>query len=161
MDNRGSIATLLADLDEMTPGGFALGLHIDFSGPTFLFQTFPHEWVEYYRETGLQLRDPAVHWAFANTGHIHWRELLDDDPADVIGKAKAAGLVYGVTICIVEQQSRSFGGFARADREYLDAEIADIEQCIRDLHKATFGLSVLSQEDMDALKKMSVRLSHS
>ncbi len=144
----------------MTPGGFAFGMHLGFSGPAFLFQTFPPDWVEYYREQGLQLRDPAVHWGFHNTGFIRWRDLADDDPADVMGKAARHGLNYGTTISIVDSDSRSMGGFGRADRDYFDAEIADIQKCVLALHRATLGLSVLSQADMDALKKMSIRLSH-
>ncbi len=161
MDNRASIAALLATLDELTPGGFAFGMHLGFSGPAFLFQTFPHEWVEHYREEGLQLRDPAVFWGYHNTGFIRWRDLTDDDPADVMGKAAEHGMTYGATIALVEQGSRSMGGFGRADRDYLDAEIAEITKVASDLHSATLGLSVLSQEDMDALTRMSINLSHS
>ncbi len=144
----------------MTPGGFAIGLHIDFSGPQFLFQTFPQDWVEYYADQGLQLRDPAVHWGFANSGFVRWRDLVDDDPADVIGKAREHGLTYGMTLSIFEQESRTVGGFAHPDRDYLDAEIEDIQACLLKLHKATLGVTVLSKDDIVALKKMSIRLSH-
>ncbi len=151
----------MADIDAMTPGGFAIGLHISFSGPTFLFQTFPQAWVDYYADQGLQLSDPAMHWSFANSGFIRWRDLVDDDPADVIGKARAHGLPYGMTISMLDGGSRTVGGFGHPDRDYLDAEISEIEAHLLELHRATQGLSVLSQDDMDALKKMSIRLSHS
>ncbi|MDJ0628709.1 MAG: autoinducer binding domain-containing protein [Rhodobacter sp.] len=161
MDNRTSIATLLADIDQLTPGGFAIGLHISFSGPTFLFQTFPQDWVDYYAKEGLQLRDPAMHWSFANSGSIRWRDLTDDDPADVIGKAREHGLPYGMTISLLDQQSRTVGGFAHPERDYLDVEIDQIKAHLLDLHRATIGVSVLSADDMAALKRMSIRLSHS
>lgn len=160
MDNRASIAGFLADIDEMTPGGFALGMHIGFSGPTFLFQTFPHQWVETYRDQGLQLVDPAVRWGFQNTGAIRWRELDDDDPKDVMGKAREHGLKYGVTIALVDGGSRTVGGCARADRDYLDTEIDAITGKALALHRATAGLSVLNEKDMEALTRMSIRLSH-
>lgn len=159
MDNRASIAALLADLDDMTPGGFAMGMHLGYSGPAFLFQTFPHAWVEVYRDEGLQLRDPAVYWGFHNTGFIRWRELAENDPAGVMAKASEFGMPYGATISLTDKGSRSMGGFGRDDRDYLDAEIEAIQACVLKLHKATQGLEVLSAEDMDALTKMSVRLS--
>jgi len=144
----------------MTPGGFAIGLHIGFSGPTFLFQTFPPAWVDYYADQGLQLKDPAVRWGFENTGAIRWRELTDQDPADVIGKARKYGLKNGVTLSIVDAQSRTVAGCARSDRDYLDFEIEQIHGKLLALHRATMGLSVLSEADMAALKRMSIRLSH-
>ncbi len=159
VENRASIAAILADIDAITPGGFAIGLHIDFSGPTFLFQTFPVEWVDYYADQGLQLKDPAMHWSFANTGFIRWHQLAENDPAGVIEKAAAHGMPYGMTISILDEQSRTVGGFGHADRDYLDAEIAEIEVHLLKLHRATIGLSVLSEADMAALKKMSIRLS--
>ena len=42
----------------MTPGGFAIGLHISYNGPSFLFQTFPQAWIDYYASNGLHLTDP-------------------------------------------------------------------------------------------------------
>ena len=145
----------------MTPGGFAIALHINFSAPQFLFQTFPQEWVEYYSDQGLQLHDPAVRWGFANNGFVRWRDLINDDPREVIAKARDHGLTYGMTISIFDNNSRSVCGFAHPDRDYLDAEVEEIEACLLKLHRATLGVTVLSQADIAALKKMSIRLSHS
>ena len=160
MDNRASIASLLAEIDGMTPGGFAIGLHIRFNGPVFLFQTFPQAWIDYYATEGLQLSDPAVAWSFENTGFIRWRDLEDNDPNDVMGKARAHGMRYGATLSIDENKSRSVLGCTRSDRDYLDAELEDIRLKLIDLHNMTVGLSALSSADTTALKKMSVRLSH-
>ena len=145
----------------MTPGGFAIGLHISFNGPSFLFQTFPQAWIDYYASNGLHLSDPAVAWSFAESGHIHWSELAKNDPNDVIGKARDHGLSYGTTISLRDGGSGTVCGIARQDRDYLDAEIADITAKLLPLHRATAGLSVLSAEDTAALKRMSIRLSHS
>lgn len=161
VDNRARIAVLLADLDERAPGGFAIGLHIDLTGPTFLFQTFPQEWVDYYANQGLQLRDPAMHWAFANSGSIRWHQLKENDPTDVIGKAAAHGMPYGATISMLRNDSRTVAGFARADRDYLDVELDEITDLLARLHDATLKVTQLSQADLAALKKMSIRLSHS
>lgn len=144
----------------MAPGGFAIGLHIDLTGPSFLFQTFPVEWVDYYANQGLQLRDPAMHWAFANSGSIRWHDLRDNDPAGVIDKAAEHGMPYGATISFLRQQSRTVAGFGRADRDYLDAELDEITERLHRLHDATLTIQQLSAPDLAALKKMSVRLSH-
>ncbi len=160
MDNKAKIAVLLAEIDELTPSGFAIGLHIDLTGPSFLFQTFPAEWVDYYANQGLQLRDPAMHWSFSNTGSIRWRDLTDNDPADVISKAADHGMPYGATISILQQQSRTVAGMGRADRDYLDAELSEITKRLETLHDATRNVTKLSPDDLEALKKMSVRLSH-
>jgi len=144
----------------MVPGGFAIGLHIDLTGPSFLFQTFPQEWVDLYANQGLQLRDPAMHWAFANTGSIRWHDLKENDPADVIGKAAAHGMPYGATVSILHMNSRTVAGLGRADRDYLDVELDEITRKLITLHEETLRVTQLSAPDLAALKKMSVRLSH-
>ena len=159
-DNRASIATLLAEIDEMTPGGFAIGLHVVFTGPAFLFQTFPQPWTEHYANRGLHLADPAVAWSLAHTGHVHWSALAADDPAGVIAAARAHGLRYGTTMAIFERDSRSVLGCARPDRDYLDAELDDIRARLSALHRLTLGRATLPPALEAALRKMSIRLSH-
>lgn len=150
----------LAEIDEMTPGGFALGLHIGLRGPLFLFTTFPHRWMEFYSENGLQLRDPAVAWSLSSTGWAQWRDLAENDPANVIGLARDYGLTHGATMSILEGQSRSVLGCCRSDREYLDAELTAIEAPVRDLHTLTLGKNDLPNDLEADLTRMSIRLSH-
>ena len=161
MDKRASIAGLLAELDEMSPGGFAIPLHIKYNAATFLFQTFPEKWVNFYSRKGFAIRDPAVHWGFANTGFVRWRELAENDSTGIMEQARLYGLTYGFTASIHNDHSRSFGGFARADRDYLDVEIDEIVDRLEDLNVLTAGIEVLSAKDTDALRKMSIRLTHS
>lgn len=161
MDNRASVAALLADIDEITPGGFAIGLHISYNGPKFLFQTFPIDWITHYTENGLHLQDPAVAWSFAETGYVRWRDLAANDPAGVISKAAEFGLPYGATLSIEENGSRSVLGCGRTDREYLDAELDDITAKLVELHNLTLTVQKISKRDVEALTKMSIRMSHS
>ena len=144
----------------MTPGGFAIGLHISFNGPTFLFQTFPQKWTDYYRGHALHLTDPAVAWSFAETGSVQWSDLVDRDAHGVMQKAREHGLNYGTTISLENAGTRSVVGICRQDRNYLQAEIATIEAHSLELHKLTAGIERLSAEDTKALKSMSIRLSH-
>ena len=160
MDQKANIASFLADLDEMSPAGFAIALHIKYTTPTLLFQTYPTKWVEYYTAKGLVMYDPAVKWGFENTGSIRWRDQLDDDPYGVIQEAKRHGMTHGVTLALFNQKSRTVAAFSRSDRDFLDVEIDEISQRLDSLHAATFGLNELSEADMEALKKMSIRLTH-
>jgi len=161
VDKRASIASLLAEIDTITPGGFAIGLHISFNGPVFLFQTFPQDWIDYYSGHGLHLIDPAVAWSFAQTGHIHWSELAANDTQGVMQKAREHGLTYGTTLSFSDGGTHSVCGISRQDRNYLDAEIAEIETHLGQLHRLTAGMEKLTDADIAALTRMSIRLSHS
>jgi LuxR family transcriptional regulator len=160
VDKRASIAELLSALDDMSPGGFALALHIQYNAPAFLFQTFPEKWVNAYARHGMVIRDPAIHWAFANSGFIRWRELAQDDTTGVMEQARLYGLTYGFTVSIHNDRSRTICGFARSDRDYLDAEIEEIRRTLEALDVLTAGIKVLSKSDTLALQKMSIRMTH-
>lgn len=143
----------------MCPAGFAIALHIKYNAPTFLFQTFPEKWVDHYSKHGFVIRDPAVHWAFSNTGHIRWRELAENDPSGIMDQSRLFGLTYGFTASIHSDHSRTLAGFARADRDYLDVEIDEICDRLEDLDVLTAGIQVLSSKDTNALQAMSIRLT--
>jgi LuxR family transcriptional regulator len=159
MDNRATVASLLSELDTLSPAGFAIALHIKYTTPTLLFQTYPTKWVEYYTAHGLVLHDPAVRWGFANTGAIRWRDQIEDDPYGVIEQARRHGMTHGVTVAVFRGKSRTVAAFSRSDRDFLDFEIGQLEQRLERLHDETLGVDALSESDMAALKKMSVRLT--
>ncbi len=52
MDSRAKIARLITDVDAASPAGFALGLHIEYTTPRFMFQTYPKKWLEPTRLAG-------------------------------------------------------------------------------------------------------------
>lgn len=160
MDQKANIASFLADLDEMSPAGFAIALHIKYTTATLLFQTYPTKWVEHYTSKGLVMHDPAVKWGFENTGAIRWRDQVDEDPYGVIQEAKRYGMTHGVTIALFDQMSRTVAAFSRSDRDFLDVEIDEIHEKLKMLHAATYGINQLSDADLIALKKMSIRLTH-
>jgi hypothetical protein len=61
---------------------------------------------------------------------------------------------------VVSSRSRSIASFARADREYEDEEVRELEGGLARLHQATIGLSQLSASDRQALTELSIRLTH-
>ena len=75
-------------------------------------------------------------------------------------EAKGFGLMNGVAIALVEEGSRSIGGFARADRDYVSDEIVELEDQMTRLHRSTLNLRELTGEDREALMELSVKLTH-
>jgi LuxR family transcriptional regulator len=160
MNNRASIAALLHDLDRRSPAGFAIALHITFSAPRYMFQTYPQRWLDRYNAGGLLLRDPVVQWGMQNLGRTRWSDLETLDREHVFDEARNFGLMNGAAISVFGSGTRSIGGFARADREYENEELAEMEALLTRLHEETATLQTLSASDREALTKLSIRLTH-
>jgi LuxR family transcriptional regulator len=159
MQKRTDIANLVGQLGEHSPAGFAVALHIAYATPTFLFQSYPPEWTEEYSARGLHMQDPTVAWGFSNTGAVRWSALRAQDTAGVFERARAFGLNYGVTIAVLTEL-RTVASFARSDREFSDDEIARLLEILRSLHDRTGSRRELSSTDREALRGMSIRLTH-
>ena len=160
MSRRESIAALLIDLDRRSPAGYAIALHIRFTTPTYLFQTYSKRWMDHYSAAGLVVHDPTVHWGFSSLGHIRWSELEAFDVHGILKKAKDFGLMNGVAAAVVLSGSRSIASFARADREYEEKEMQQLEDDLARLHGETSGTDGLSASDHRVLTELSVRLTH-
>lgn len=152
------ISTLLTRLNAQNPAGFAIAMHVRFTSPRYLFQSYDTEWLATYSREGLVLNDPVVRWGFANEGTIRWSQL--DDPAGVMVRAADHGLRYGAVIAFVRAGTRSMAGFARADREHTDAEIAGLRHILEELHDLTAQAETLSPAVHATLKQMSIYLTH-
>ena len=127
----------LAQLSDLAPRGYALGLHIRFAAAHQMIQTYDPRWPEIYAERGYMLADPLVFWGFGHDGAIRWSEIDMPDPHDIMGQARSFGLVYGCAVSFGPTSSRTIGGFARDDREYEDDEINEIQQTVHTLHEAS------------------------
>lgn len=159
---KGSADTLAAisKLDELCSAGFAVALHISFSAPKFLFQTYDRDWIDKYSELGLVLQDPTVRWGFENVGIINWQDLKEIDEAGVLQQAEAYGIRFGFTLALDRNGSKSITSFARDDREFLQVEIDQISEIVDALHVDTADIEALSSEALEQLKKMSVQFTH-
>jgi LuxR family transcriptional regulator len=151
---------LLHEIDQRSPAGFAIALHVRFTRPTYLFQTYAKRWMDHYSAEGMVVNDPVVRWGLQNTGRAIWSELAAIDTGRVLEQAKDFGIMNGVAVAIVREESRSIGGFARADRDFETEEIDDLEELLGRLHAATTGLGKLSASDQRALIALSVKLTH-
>ena len=153
-----AISEVLEKLGNLAPAGYALGFHIAYTTPKFMFQSYPKAWLDYYSQNGLVMSDPMVAWGFENTGACRWSDL--DDPEGVMIKAAEFGMPYGIVCTLKTEDSLSICGFARADREFSDAEIADILDKVGELHKSTAERAQLSPETVQDLKNMSILVTH-
>ncbi|MBV7408140.1 autoinducer binding domain-containing protein [Maritimibacter sp. DP1N21-5] len=143
----------LAQLSDLAPKGYALGLHIRFGAAHLMIQTYDPRWSETYTEKGYMLGDPMIFWGFGNDGHIRWSEITLPDPHNIIAQAASFGLRYGVAIAMGPTNSRTIGGFARDDREFTDEEIAEIHAIVAQLHdRAT------PPDQLTSAQRMALRL---
>lgn len=160
MDTPPRIAAVLGDLLRQSPSGYAMALHVQFTTPTYLFQTYPETWTDHYSAAGLVMQDPTVAWAFENVGTIRWRDLMAADSAGVLAAAAGHGLTYGFTYSQDRDGSRSLSSFSRADRDFTDDEIAAICALTDELHDLTANGASLTDETRAQLRRMSVRYTH-
>ncbi len=148
----------LGAFKDRAASGYAMGLHIEFTTPSYFFQSYPRPWVEHYQKAGLLMNDPTVSWCFENTGVCRWSDL--DDPAGVLAKAADYGMRYGIVIATTTGGSHSMSGFARPDREFTQQEIDDLVDRFAAMHEATLNQAALAPDTLEQLKKMSLIVTH-
>lgn len=158
MKGQDRISALLTKLHAASPAGFAIALHVRYTSPRYLFQSYAKKWLDTYSREGLVLHDPVVRWGFTHEGTIRWNAL--DDPARVMDRAAAHGLRYGAVVAFVHDGSRTMAGFARGDRELSDDEIATLKSTLEELHDLTGTVETFSPDVHMTLKQMSIYLTH-
>ena len=126
MSSRADINAGLRKLGKLAPAGYFVGLHIRFAAPLMQFQTYPEVWSEFDSQNGYALRDPTIAWGFSTTGACRWSSLPIPDPFSILKDAANHGLTFGLTVSYGPINSRTIASFARDDREFTDAEIAEI-----------------------------------
>ncbi len=142
----------LRTLGDMAPAGYFLGLHIRFTSPLMSFQTYDPTWTDHYTNNGYVLRDPMTAWGFCTTGSTRWSNKKIPDPFGIFKEAARYGLRYGVTISCGPISSRTIASVARADREFEDIEIEELEALVRRLHDITEPPQKLTKAQIEALK---------
>ncbi|WP_126978076.1 autoinducer binding domain-containing protein [Frigidibacter oleivorans] len=142
----------LKHLGTIVPNGYSIGLHIRFTSPIMFFQTYDQVWLDHYTERGYVLRDPCVAWGFSTTGTIRWSDPSLPDPFGLFQEAASFGLVYGMTSAHGPVKSRTIASFARDDREFTDAEMAEIHAVVGGLHDLTEPPEELTKAQIEALR---------
>ena len=152
MSVRLGIDVELHQLTLLAPAGYSIGLHIRFTAPLFMFQTYDQAWLDHYTENGYVLRDPMVAWGFSQTGHIRWSDRSLPDPFSLFKEAAKYGLLFGATVACGPIKSRTIASFSRSDREFSDDEIPAIEAIVLRMHDMTEPPEELTKAQIDALR---------
>lgn len=144
----------LDDIAELAPAGYYIALRVGFAFPVEEVNNLPIEWVQHYTQNRLMLFDPVIRWVHAHTGICRWSGLGDDDSRGVMKQAQTFGLRYGVAIAVFDgNQSgqRSFGSFARNDREYTDLEAKLLQAYLMRRHLEMAPPTNLTTAEIEAL----------
>ncbi len=160
MADENGVGQLLAELHALSPAGFAVALHVTYTTPRYLFQSYDRGWIDQYSRKGYVLQDPTVRWGFSHTGTIRWSALTADDQGGVLTSAASHGLRFGATVALESRGSRSIGSAARGDREYTDTEMVTLLSILSRLHRTTAETMTLSPKDHEMLRVMSIYLTH-
>lgn len=143
------------EFSSIASAGYYVALRIGFAFPLEERNEFPPDWVAHYTKNGLMLRDPVVRWAYDNSGATRWSNLLYDDTHNVLSAARHFGLSYGAVICCStpgSQELRSYGTFARSNREFENEELTILECHLKQLHDSTAPPGNLTDAELEALK---------
>jgi LuxR family transcriptional regulator len=142
------------DFSLLAPSGYYIALRIGFAFPIAERNALPPEWVQHYTRQGFMLHDPVIRWLYANTGATRWSAIATADPHGIMEQARRYGLCYGAAISLRDPRDpgvRSFGSFARADREYSDGELAALAAELAALHAAFAPPENLTNAELEAL----------
>jgi LuxR family transcriptional regulator len=150
----------LERLKVLAPAGFAIALHVRFTTPGLMFQTYPAAWIEEYTRSGFLMRDPSVRWNFTNEGAMPWSELEAEDEAGVFAKAAEYGLRHGIAISILRGASRSIAGYARADRPFHPPEVEELRAEMEALHEMTAEGRPLPRGIEGAMQQLGIDFTH-
>ena len=140
---------------DLAPAGYYVAVRVGFAFPLAEYNRLPHGWVEYYTRNGLMLDDPVVRWAYDHTGALRWSAITGPDPRGVMPLARSHGLKFGVVVACTDgarDGQRSYGSFARADREITDEEVDLLEAALRNLHNVLAPPSNLTRAELEALR---------
>ncbi len=142
----------MGQLALMAPAGYAVGLHIRFTSPLFAMWTYHQAWLDHYSEMGWAVQDPVVLWGLTSTGRVRWSDRALADPVGVFSAAASFGLVYGASVALGPNNSRSIASLSRGDREYTDPEIASFAAVVEHLHAITEKPANLTKAQIEALR---------
>lgn len=142
------------EVAHFAPAGYYVALRIGFAFPVEEVNQLPSDWVEHYTKNRYMLFDPVIRWVYGNTGAVRWSAIDLDDPRRVLGQAQTFGLRYGVAVACLDgagEGQRSFGSFARSDREFNDLEIRLLKAYITRRHNEMAPPTNLTKAELEAL----------
>jgi LuxR family transcriptional regulator len=139
----------------IAPAGHYLALRLGFAFPMEERNELPPAWVTQYTRNGLMLADPVMKWVYQHRGAVRWSEIGLPDPLGVLDAAAAYGLRFGAAVACSDHDlrgQRSFGSFARSDREFTDSELDQLVEAVEHLHVAKAPPTNLTAAELEALR---------
>ena len=143
------------DVRAISNSGYYIALRVGFAFPLEEVNELPPAWVEHYTKLRFMLHDPVIRWVYSNTGAVRWSENELEDPMRVLDQAQTFGLRYGVAVSCIDDMSegqRSFGHFARSDREFEQDEIAGLYNHVLTQHQEKAPPTNLTNAELEALR---------
>jgi LuxR family transcriptional regulator len=143
------------DFRPYAPAGFYLAVRVGFAFPEYEQNELPRSWVHCYTRDALMLYDPVTRWMYENTGHVRWSDIEIPDPRGVLAQAAQHGLRHGAAICVLDPDRpglRTFGSFARSDREFETAEMRALEEQLVLLHGQSEVPTTLTDAEIEILR---------
>ena len=147
------LVAILSELAVICDRGFALAIHVRYTRPTLLYQTYVQDWVDHYSEKGYMLSDPTVHWGLANVGAVDWAQLRDHDPEGIIAAAEGYGITHGWTYATGPATSRSFGSMA-SSAPLSAAAHARCCAIVDEIHHQTDDFDTMAPDLQDRLRNL-------
>lgn len=138
--------------------GFYLALRVGFAFPLEEHNLLPEGWVRHYTQNGLMLHDPVMRWVYSNIGVARWSEIDIPDPGQVLARAGEHGLKYGLAVSYSSFDvtgQRSFGSFARADREFTPDEMTFLAKAVQNGHEDMEPPRSITDAEIEALSYLN------
>ena len=143
----------------LAPSGFYVAVRLGFYSPEDEINFFPQAWIDHYTVNGLAVLDPYMRWVYQNEGVARWSDLDLPDPAGVLKTYADHNLRYGCLVSVLDALSgsptRSFGIFARNDREFQTSELAKLQQSLRGAGPGVDDKPVLTDAQVEALQLLA------
>jgi len=143
------------DVKILAPSGHYIALRVGFAFPLEEVNALPERWVEYYTVQRFMMQDPVIRWIYGNSGAIRWSAIEIEDPRQIMRQAASYGLRYGMAFTCSDGDAmgqRSFGTFARADREFNRTEMAQLAAYVAMRHEEKAPPTNLTRAELEALK---------
>lgn len=149
------VSPIELDVAAVAPAGYYLALRVGFVFPMEEVNALPAAWIDAYTRGGFMVADPVIRWAYGATGAVRWSGIDVEDPRGVLPAARAHGLRFGVAISIrvdAPKGERSFGHFARGDREFTEDEMAALQAYVAARHRALLPPANITNAELEALR---------
>lgn len=143
------------DVKDVAGSGYYIALRVGFAFPLEEINMLPQPWVDHYTTHRFMLHDPVIRWIYAHTGASRWSDIDLPDTMRVLDQAQTFGLRYGVAVSCFDgnrEGQRSFGTFARADREFERDEIEALYALVVKLHHAKAPPTNVTDAELEALR---------